>query len=408
VFKLKLYKRPLDKEWSDLYSNSADRNNSRLRLTELESYYGTLYPQLDADGKSLFIEDVINGLSKNIYVKANVSQKFDYSYTFSGTSGASNLPDGSDSGGFYVLNGANLCKLANGKSSKTNGLNNNDNEFWQYFNDRDELPVQILIGTSYVTSTKQAMGNLVSKRFDCIATVQSEPLDKVTFQDVIESEKYGYVSPSYIAIYSGYSKIYDIFNDKFVYIPNSIYGASLCARVDNIANPWDAPAGINRAVISVLDQRKVYNPDHIGKMYDKNINCVKFIRGTGFVMWGQKTAQLKKSALDRINVRRTLLYIENNIEIALLPFTFENNNEQTRLRAWSLVDNFLGTVQAGGGLTNYEVVCDETNNTPNVIDSNQMNIDIYVQPVRTAEFIKFTTVVTRTGINFGDVKLKYS
>lgn len=411
VFKMKLYKRPSDKTWEELYSNSADKAANKLRLTELESYYGTLYPQLDGEGKSLFIDDVVNGNSKTIYVKANVGQQFGYSYTFSATgglSGTADVPDGTDSGGTYVLNGDRFCKLSGGATNQDTGLGSNDDEFWAYFNDREELPIQILIGTSYNTTTKQAMGELAGRRFDCIGTVQAGQLSDITYQEILEAEKYGYIAPSYIAIYGGYSRIYDKVNDKFVYLPNSIYGASLYPRVDRIADPWFAPAGIDRGTLAVFDQRKVYSFDHIGKLYDKNINSVKFIRGTGFVMWGQKTAQLKKSALDRINVRRNLLFIENNIEIALLPFTFENNTEQTRLRVWSLVDNFLAGVQAGGGLTDYEVVCDETNNTPNVIDNNQMNVDIYVQPTRTAEFIQFTTVVTRTGVSFSDVRLKYA
>jgi len=410
VFKLKLYQRPADKTWDDLYSNSADKASTKIRLTELESYYGTLYPQLDGDGKSLFIDDVVNGNSKLLYVKGKVGSSFEYSYDFTvdGTSGTFNLPDGVDSGGNFVYNGDKLCKLQGGATNQETGLDSTDDEFWSYFNDREELPVQILIGTSYNTSTKQAMGELAGRRFDCIGTTQAGELSDITYQEVLASEKYGYISPSYIAIYGGYSKIYDKVNDKFVYLPNSIYGASLFARVDNIADPWAAPAGIDRATLAVFDQKKVYSNDHIGKLYDKNINTVKFIRGVGFVMWGQKTAQLKKSALDRIQVRRNLLYIENNIERALLPFVFENNTEQTRLRVWSLVDNFLAGVQAGGGLTDYDVVCDETNNTSNVIDSNQMNVDIYVQPVRTAEFIQFTTVVTRTGVSFSDVRLKYA
>jgi hypothetical protein len=177
------------------------------------------------------------------------------------------------------------------------------------------------------------------------------------------------------------------------------------ARGDNIANPWDAPAGIDRGTLSVLDARKVWSMDDIGKLYDKNLNTTRFIRGTGHVMWGQKTAQLKRSALDRINVRRNLLYIENNIEPALLPFVFENNTDKTRLRIFTIVDEFLAGVQAGGGLTAYQVVCDTTNNTPTVIDSNQLNVDIYVQPVRAAEFIQFTTVVTRSGVSFSEVRL---
>ena len=376
----------------------------------MESYYGTLSPQQDDDGKSLFIDDVVNGSSKLLYVKSRVGSSFGYSYNFTvnGLSGTNDLPDGFDDGGNFVYNGDKLCKLQSGVTNQETGLTNTDNEFWSYFNDREEIPVQILIGASYNTTTKQAMGELAGRRLDCIGTVQAGELNDITYQEVLESEKYGYIAPSYIAIYGGYSKIYDKVNDKFVFLPNSIYGAGLFARVDNIADPWMAPAGIDRATLAVFDQKKIYNSDHIGKLYDKNINTVKFIRGTGFVMWGQKTAQLKKSALDRIQVRRNLLFIENNIERALLPFVFENNTEQTRLRVWSLVDNFLAGVQAGGGLSDYEVVCDKTNNTSNVIDTNQFNVDIYVQPTRTAEFIQFSTVVTRTGISFSDVRLKYA
>jgi phage tail sheath protein FI len=116
---------------------------------------------------------------------------------------------------------------------------------------------------------------------------------------------------------------------------------------------------------------------------------------------------LKKSALDRKNVRFNLLYMENNIEKSLKQFVFENNTSQTRLRCFTIVDEFLGGVKAAGGLYDYSVVCDESNNPPSVIDANQMNVDIYVQPVKTAEIINFTTVITRTGESLNTVKLQY-
>lgn len=406
VFKMKVYQKPSDKTWGELYSNSADKADTKLRIEEIESYYGTLEPQLDSDGNELRMSTVINGNSKTVYVKTNQNQNFFYSYDFAGASAT--LPDGEDDSGKYVLNGDRLCKLANGAVTETNGLGSADDSFWNYFDNREELPVQILLNTSYNTTTKQAAAAIAAARLDCIVTNQVGTLNDIAFTDVINSEDYGYIAPSYVALYGGYSKVYDNYNDKFVWLPNSIYGASLFARVDNIADPWDAPAGIARGTMAVLDQYKTYNNNEIGKMYDKNINSVRLVRGTGFVMWGQKTAQLKKSALDRINVRRNLLFIENNIEIAMFPFVFENNTVQTRLRAWSIVDEFLAGVQAGGGLTTYDVVCDETNNTAAVIDSNQMNMDIYVQPTRTSEFIQFTTVVTRTGISFSDIRLKYA
>lgn len=406
VFKIKVYHKPSTiATWDELYSNSADKADTKLRLEELESYYGTLAPVQDTDGNDLHIERVINGNSNTMYVKSNIGQRFGYSWDFTGQSAT--IPDGEDDSGKFTYNGDQFCKLANGAVSETHGLTG-DSAFWSYFENREELPVQILMNTSYDTVTKQAVAAVAAKRLDCIVTNQVGTLSDLNFQDVINAEQYGYIAPSYVALYSGYSKIYDTYNDKFVWLPNSIYGASLFARTDNIAEPWDAPAGINRAVMAVSDQRKIYSTDHIGKMYEKNINSVRFVRGTGFVMWGQKTAQLKKSALDRINVRRNLLYMENNIEIALFPFTFENNTVQTRLRCWSLVDEFLAGVQSSGGLTAYDVVCDESNNPPSVIDANQFNIDIYVQPVRSAEFIQFTTVVTRTGVSFSDVRLKYA
>lgn len=406
VFKMKVYQKSSGKTWDELYSNSADKEATKLRLEEIESYYGTLEPQVDADGLQLRIDAIVNGNSNTIYVKSNQNQTFFYDYDFDGLSAT--LPDGTDDSGKYVLNGDQLCKLANGAVTETHGLGSSDDEFWAYFNSREELPVQILINTSYNTTTKQAAAAVAAKRLDCIVSNQTGSLNDITYTQILEAEQYGYIAPSYVALYAGYSKIYDNYNDKFVWLPNSIYGASLFARTDNIGDPWDAPAGIARGIMAVVDQYKVYSTDDIGRMYDKNINTARLIRGAGFVMWGQKTAQLKKSALDRINVRRNLLFIENNIEIGMFPFVFENNTVQTRLRAWSIVDEFLAGVQAGGGLTAYDVVCDESNNPSSVIDAEQMNIDIYAQPVRTAEFIQFTTVITRSGISFSDVRLKYS
>lgn len=406
VFKVKVYKKPSNKTWDDMYSNDLDEADSKLRIGEIESYYGSLSPLLDSNKKSLYIEDIINGKSKSIYVKANSGQILNYSYTFSGTSGEPYLPDGDDDGGYFV-NSERLYILSGGSVTQSNGLDSSDDIFWPYFNDRQELPIQILIGTSYNTTTKQTIGEVVANRLDCIATVQAGELDDLTYQDILDSEKYGYIEPSYVSIYGGYSKIYDRNNDKYIYLPNSIYGAMLFARTDNVASPWNAPAGLDRGMLAVFDQLKVYNDDHIGKLYNRNINMVKYIKNAGFAMWGQKTAQLKKSALDRIQVRRTLLYIENNIEQTLFQYTFENNTDQTRLRIWSNVTAFLDTI-GEDGLYSKEVVCDTTNNTPTVIDNNQINLDIYLQPTKSAEFIQFTTVVTKTGISFSDVKLKYA
>ncbi len=412
VAKINVYVKSDTQTWDDLYRNNDDRNDGRLFISPVETFYGSLSEDLkDGNGNNLFIETVVNGNSEYIYVKKGASVTDGWEIETAPDGGL--IPTAETSAGEeYVKfqssatagsDDNRLIVLSGGSSVKDNGLT--DIGGWNIFEDRENVDVQILIGTSYNTAYKREVARIAAARQDCIAVGQTGELDDDTTSEVLGQEQYGYRTPSYMALYGGYSKVYDQYNDKYVFLPNSIFGASLFARVDNIANPWDAPAGVNRGILSILDQRKVWTFDEIGKLYDRNINVPRFIRGTGHVMWGQKTAQMKASALDRINVRRNLLYIENNIETALLPFVFENNTAKTRLRVFSLVDEFLAGVQAAGGLTAYQVVVDETNNTPAIIDANRLNVDIYVQPVRTIEFVQLTTVITRTGVSLEEVRI---
>jgi hypothetical protein len=395
VFKMNVYQKNVASKWTDFIDPTIS-GVSGLRITPVETFYGTLNQQLDSNNNQLFIKTVVNGISKFVYVNARGT-------VFTPLTATSARPVVTDTiGDLVYLN--KLIQLSNGKYTQSTGIKQ-DGGAWSLFQDRELVNVGILICTDWNANVKQSVSNVVASRLDCIASLQVDAFENNTADAIMKTESYGYVDPSYIALYAGWSKIYDNYNNKYVYVPNSIYGGSLMARVDAIANPWDAPAGIDRATLSVFDQMKVFNMTDIGNLYNMNINAVRFIRGTGYVMWGQKTAQLKKSALDRINVRRMLLYVENNIETALLPFVFENNTDKTRLRVFSLVDEFMAGVKSGGGVTAYQVVCDETNNTPQVIDSNQLAVDLYVQPARTAEFIKFTTVVTRTGISFSTVRI---
>ena len=413
VFKLNVYTKSTDKNWEDYFKTEAERTAKTLYISPTESFYGSIDEDLkDGNNNDLFIENIVNGVSKYIYIKKGVTLAVNHFDYVNSVSDVSALPDAEDTNGDtyvkYDMTTAGsstnrLAILSGGASSQSNGLT--DTAGWTIFEDRENANVNILIGTSYSTTVKQEIARIASVRADCIAVVPAGQLNNDTVADVKVTEEYGYRSPSYVAIYAGFSKVYDKYNDKYLYIPNSIFGAALMARVDNVANPWDAPAGTNRGVLPVVDQRKIWTETEIGDLYEYNINVPKLVRGYGHVMWGQKTGQLKKSALDRINVRRGLLYIENNVEIALLPFLFENNTARTRLRVFSVVDSFLASVQAAGGLTSYKVVCDETNNTSTVIDSNQLNVDLYVANARTIEFIKLTTVVTRTGISFEEVQL---
>jgi phage tail sheath protein FI len=376
VFRLDVYTKK-DNETFNLAQSALSASNA------VETYFGTLTSVQDGNKNNLNIVDQVNGNSKYIYVKVNPNNN---QFTI-----------GSFSNAFKAV------QLSGGAVNQGNGLTSTDG--WNHFAEKENVDVDILIVPTYSQTVKQYVANnVVANRKDCIMVAQSGNVNQTSVSDILTSETYGYTSPSYVALYAGWDQIYDSYNDVKVFVPKCIFGASVMARTDTVANVWDAPAGTDRGVINAIDQNKVYTETEIGLLYDKNINTSKLIRGVGHVLWGQKTAQLKKSALDRINVRRNLLFIEKTIERSLQVYVLNvNNNESTRLRVFSNLDSFLATVRSRGGLIAYQVVVDESNNTSTVIDNNQLAVDVYVQPAKTVEFIDLQTIVTRTGVNFAEV-----
>lgn len=384
VFKLSVYSKNDNASW-DSYK-TVTNSTTYLSMEPIEVFYGTLSREYDSQNDSIFIEDVVNGNSNYIYVKSQGSGQFDI-----GTN-SEYLPYNSSGA---VIN-SKLFRLGGGSTSAATGITTQSNA-WSAFINREKFPVNVLICTSWDTSVKQVVAEIAAKRKDCIALLQSGKIGLTATSAIQGEEIYGYSAPSYVALYSGFSQIYDKYNRKNVWVPKVVEAARVIARTLNNANPWDAPAGIDRGVLPIQDESPILSQDEIGTLYDKNINCTKFMNGIGYVMWGQKTAQFKKSALDRLNVRLNLLYIENNIERSLLRWVFQNNTSKERQRIYFVVDEFLKGVKVAGGLYDYKVVCDDTNNTSAIIDTNQLIVDIYVQPVKAAEFITLNTIVTRTG-----------
>ena len=406
VFKINVYTKPDSASWTayldktgnagigqSLGSVSANAPSSNsLRITPVETFYGTLTPMRDQNNNQLWIEGQVNGVSKFIYVKAGSS-----STMFTNLSNYDSVPVKKDNYGTLVYS-KQLLQLANGTSTQSTGIGQIAG--WAGFQDRETTNANILINADWNATVKQEVGRVAANRQDAVGVGQVGTFKNTNTTDVLNSEFYGYVDPSYMALYSGFSKIYDQYNDKFLMVPNSIFGASLMARTDRVSNPWMAPAGTNRGILPVLDQNKIWNTNDIGNLYVRNINSVKYMTGVGFVMFGQKTAQLKASALDRINVRRLLIYIETNLETAFLQFLFENNTDKTRLRVFSVGDEFLKSIYAADGLYAYKIVCDSTNNTSQIIDSNQLAVDVYLQPAKDIEFITLNAIITRTGVSF--------
>jgi len=234
----------------------------------------------------------------------------------------------------------------------------------------------------------------MSKRLATFATDIYGPLN----------ETYGKVNSNYAATYGNWVKLLDSFSEKFVWVPMSGYAAAVYARTDTTNQPWFAPAGLNRGQINnIVDL--AFNPNQKQRdfLYTISVNPVVLFSGDGYTIFGQKTLQNKPSAFDRVNVRRLFLTLERATQQALRYFVFEPNTEFTRTRLKNTISPIFELAKNTEGLYEYLIVCDERNNTPDVIDRNELAVDIYIKPVKAAEFILVNFIATRTGQNFQEL-----
>jgi hypothetical protein len=209
---------------------------------------------------------------------------------------------------------------------------------------------------------------------------------------------------NYCVTYGNWVKSYDPFIDRQVWLPVSGWAAAAYARTDANAQPWIAPAGLNRGTIrNIVDL--AFNPNQKQRdfLYTISVNPVVFFSGDGYTIFGQKTLQNKPSAFDRVNVRRLFLTLERATQNALNYFVFEPNTEFTRTRVKSTISPIFELAKNTDGVYDYLLVCDERNNTPDVIDRNELVVDIYIKPVKAAEFILVNFIATRTGQNFQEL-----
>ena len=230
-----------------------------------------------------------------------------------------------------------------------------------------------------------------------VNSVEDATTNVINFFDPITSS-------SYAVFDSGYKYMYDRFNDVFRYVPLNGDIAGTCARNDINNFPWFSPAGTSRGTI--LNAVKLaYNPgkNQRDRLYSSRVNPVIFSPGSGIILFGDKTGFAKASAFDRINVRRLFIYLEDAIAAAAKDQLFEFNDEITRANFVNIVEPFLRDVQAKRGIQDFIVICDETNNTAAIIDSNEFVADIYIKPARSINFIGLNFIATRTGVAFEEV-----
>lgn len=212
------------------------------------------------------------------------------------------------------------------------------------------------------------------------------------------------VETSYAAVYGNWVKVNDNASDKQVWVPPSGFVAAKFAEVDRTSYPWTAIGGFNRGVLTgVTDIGVVTTQKQRDLLYKANINPIAYFPNDGFVLYGQKTLYKKPSAFDRINVRRLFLFLEKNTQAVLKYFLFEPNTFTTRTRLVGALTPIFEQARINDGVYNYQIVCDERNNTPDIIDANEIKVSLYIQAVRTGEFILADFIATRTGVNFNEL-----
>jgi len=250
--------------------------------------------------------------------------------------------------------------------------------------------------------------NICEVRKDCVALIspdKSKVLNNVGGEALSLKNWRGAIrSTSYAVLDSGYKYQYDRYNDIYRWVPLNGDIAGLCVRTDNTNDAWWSPAGFNRGNIKNV-VKLAWNPRKAERdvLYSNGINPVVTFPGQGTILFGDKTLQAKPSAFDRINVRRLFIVLEKTISQVAQYSLFEFNDEFTRAQFVSLVTPFLREVQGRRGIYDFRVVCDTTNNTPQVIDSNQFVGDIYIKPARSINFIQLNFVSVRTGVDFTEI-----
>ena len=274
--------------------------------------------------------------------------------------------------------------------------------------DPDTVDVNLLLGASLTGNNAQKLCDIAKARMDCVAFVSAENYDPTLSSDVKKSActtiRNAVGNNNYAFIDSGYKLMYDPYNDRNRWVPLNGDIAGLCARTDATNDPWWSPAGFNRGQIRNVI-KLAYNPTRTQRdeIYQKGINPVVTFPGEGTVLYGDKTAQTKPSAFDRINVRRLFIVLEKSIAVAAKYSLFEFNDSFTRAQFKSLVEPFLRDVQARRGIIDFKVVCSEANNTSQVIDSNRFVADIYVKPNRSINYIQLNFIATKSGVSFEEV-----
>ena len=347
----------------------------------------------DESGNSLYYRDVLFQNSKYVYAYGQNSA------TWGAAANATLAFTGENSNGVSFIRGT--------EDTPTDG---NVQIAYSQFSSSDNVDISLVMAGGASSTLAANVITLASGRKDCIAFLSpllanvqaADPITSITnFRNVL-------TSTSFAVMDSNWKYQYDKYNDLYRFIPCNGDVAGLCAQTDRDRDPWFSPAGFNRGQLKNV-VKLAFNPNQTQRdtLYKNGVNPVVSFPGDGTVLFGDKTMLSKPSAFDRINVRRLFIVLEKAIAKAARASLFEFNDEFTRAQFVNLVEPFLRLVQGRRGIYDFRVVCDDTNNSPEVIDRNEFVGDIYIKPAKSINFIQLNFVAVRTGVAFDEIVGKF-
>lgn len=373
-------------------------------VLEKYAYLSKFSDAIDDNGNSSFYVNVVNSNSPYIWMN-NVPA----------ATGSGTVTWGTSSGSFVNTATFKQMGVAEGNDSLTGAVDDystsvvTSNTGYNLFS-AETVPVDLVMAGNAAPSVVNSIGAITTARKDNVlffSPQQASVVNNTGSEQTAVIADYNSANlgtTSFAFMDSGWKYQYDKYNDVFRWVPLNGDIAGLCARTDQTNDPWYSPAGYNRGGIKNL-VKLAWNPSQANRdaLYSSSINPVITQPGVGTVLFGDKTTQARPSAFDRINVRRLFIVLEKSIAQASKFSLFELNNTSTRAQFVNLVEPFLRTVQGRNGITDFKVVCDTTNNTPQVIDANQFVGDIYIKPARSINYIQLNFIATPTGVDFNTV-----
>lgn len=366
------------------------KNYSGVNDVPVESFYVTLYKNINGYGDQTHIEDVVNRKSNLIRVRLNPLADVDACKVFY------------DSNVFF--SGGTIGMMPSRGQTQTG---------WELYRDPEAVDVNIFIqggailGMSLndVAEVQRTMTTIAESRMDCVALLDVP----ATEQKMVDARNYVINtlnrSSSYASIYTPDIKILDTYNDIEVFIPPSGFAAASCVVCDRDFGVFYANAGMIRGTVDQgLSAREIYDQGSRNVLNDANINVLRqFLDGSGIKIFGADTLQVMDSALSNLPVRRLMCFIEKSLAVTHLYSVFDPNNVITRSKIESISDRFLRPIKDAGGLYWYQIVCDESNNPPDVIAAGDLNLTIAFDPTIFAKRIQIEANILKTGANFREV-----